>query len=719
MRLAVALFLGLLPAFPLTTPAPPAIFNAPRDHAFHSPSAVVAADFNGDGASDVAFADWDRERVGVVMSGGQYQSYIVGPYPTAVLAADLTGDARPELVVTVLGTGQVSVLRNDGTGRFLAAQPSFAGIDPSFVVAADFNGDLDVDIAVANTRSGFQTIAVLLGNGDGTLEPRRVTQTEWFTLALATGDFDHDGRVDVAVGAEQAIHVLRGGGDGTFQPPISTPLVQTSFPSSLVAADFNADGHLDLAVTIAGQLFVRLFLGNGSLTFGTSWTSPQLGFRPMGSAAADFNEDSRVDLVVSGEGNETVTFLGEGNGGFRAGRRLATPHLSRSVAVGDFNGDHNADVVTAGVRAERTGGAIAIRYGKGNGSFLELPAPGTENVAMEEVTHGDFNGDAKVDLAIVLGGNWLLTAFGNDGGAFQAAAVTELPGFLDIVAAGDFDGDSQLDVVAAGTHLALFRGNGDGSFEPPSTIPIDGGVAALATADLDHDGVLDIVAKHYVGTSAYLGAGDGTFRAVVVVPGMSSGGIEGAGLAVGDFDRDGDLDVAASGSDDASTSIYLALGNGDGTFEQPIVISDDVIGDTDSLGEGDFNGDGIADLASRPRIRSGRPVRLLLGHGDGTFEPAVSYYAPFQVDEIHVADANGDGKADVMARTGTTLWVLAGTEDGTLSLQQTGFSTLTEARRFAMVDVNADGKPDAVVLGGEASDQRVFGAATILINVSL
>jgi hypothetical protein len=63
--------------------------------------------------------------------------------------------------------------------------------------------------------------------------------------------------------------------------------------------------------------------------------------------------------------------------------------------------------------------------------------------------------------------------------------------------------------------------------------------------------------------------------------------------------------------------------------------------------------------------------------------------------------------------------VLAGTEDGTLSLQQTGFSTLTEARRFAMVDVNADGKPDAVVLGGEASDQRVFGAATILINVSL
>ena len=121
---------------------------------------------------------------------------------------------------------------------------------------------------------------------------------------------------------------------------------------------------------------------------------------------------------------------------------------------------------------------------------------------------------------------------------------------------------------------------------------------------------------------------------------------------------------------------------------------------------------------TRPRVRSDRPARLLLGHGDGKFEPGVSYHAPSQVEEVRVADVNGDGKPDVIARAGTTLWILAGTEAGTLSLQLTGFSTLVQARRFEMVDVNADGKPDAVVLGGEASDERVFGAATILINIS-
>ena len=117
-------------------------------------------------------------------------------------------------------------------------------------------------------------------------------------------------------------------GDGRFHLPVST-VVDGSFPRALAAADFNADGHLDLAVGLAGQPKLHLTLGNGTGTFQTSWSirDDEVGFQVFGIALADFNEAARLDLVASGVafGRENAdTFLGTADGTFRPGPRLAT-----------------------------------------------------------------------------------------------------------------------------------------------------------------------------------------------------------------------------------------------------------------------------------------------------------------------------------------------------------------------------------------------------------
>ena len=197
-------------------------------------SSVAVADFNGDGILDLALANPFNSggTVSVLLGNGDgsfqaAQVYAVDPNPVAVVAADLNGDGVTDLVVACAGGAAnpgstVDVLLGNGDGTFQAAQSYAAGPSPSFVAVADFNGDGIPDLAVADGGVALQpggAVSVLLGNGDGTFQTAQSYTVPSSAHAVAVADVNGDGIADLAVSQDSGVSVLLGNGDGTFQNP--------------------------------------------------------------------------------------------------------------------------------------------------------------------------------------------------------------------------------------------------------------------------------------------------------------------------------------------------------------------------------------------------------------------------------------------------------------------------------------------------------------------
>lgn len=163
------------------------------------------------------------------------------------MAADFNGDGKIDLAVADQGSNDVAVLLGNGDGTFQAASFFPVGSSPAELTAADLNGDGKIDLAVTNNNSG--DVAVLLGNGDGTFQAASFFPVGSLPEGVGAADFNGEGRLDlaIAVSGSNSVAVLLGNGDGTFQAPVLFPV--GTFPSEIVAADFNNDGKIDLAVT--------------------------------------------------------------------------------------------------------------------------------------------------------------------------------------------------------------------------------------------------------------------------------------------------------------------------------------------------------------------------------------------------------------------------------------------------------------------------------------
>jgi len=221
----------------------------------------------------------------------------------------------------------------------------------------------------------------------------------------------------------------------------------------------------------------------------------------------------------------------------------------------------------------------------------------------------------------------------------------------------------------------------------------------LAAGDFNGDGYLDLaVANSGRGqwsVSILLGKGDGTFQAPVR---YNVGGSP-VSLVVGDFNGDGRLDLAAANR--GPGSIATLLGNGDGTFQAPSLYGvPDPVGAPDALAIGDFNHDGIADLA----LANSRPAAIvvLLGAGGGAFQPPVEYpissSSEWYVGGVAIADFNGDGTLDLAAISGGNIAILSGKGDGTFHAG--GVFGLEAATYLTAGDFTGDGKPDVAVVAG-------------------
>ncbi len=437
-----------------------------------------------------------------------------------------------------------------------------------------------------------------------------------------------------------------------------------------------------------------------------------------------------------------------------------------SIEVPSFIGVSNSEEQAA----EAAGALVA---GQGPEGSPRIATYGSGGASADSVAVADVNGDGIPDVVVANACQGGLSKFlsctnsaadvsvllGRGDGTFQPAVSYDAGGYSYplieggswvSVAIADVNGDGHPDLIVAtqcqteactNSGVSVLLGNGDGTFQPAVSydtggVGFDGyytnvGGQWVAVGDLRGDGKQDLIVASPChdescgndGVSVLLGNGDGTFQPAVA---YSAGGLDAnsVSVAVADVNGDGKLDaivVNACGSPPpgcSDGSVSVLLGNGDGTLQAPVSYS---TGYPDSTGIaiGDLNGDGKLDLVVGSEAfvwcfyqcgPQEAPVSVLLGNGDGSFQPAVTFgTGGFFAASVAIADMNGDGKADLVVAQQCT-WligdctlgpgqaaVLLGNGDGTFKdpvLYGTGG---LNAESVALLDVNGDGRPDWVV----------------------
>jgi hypothetical protein len=327
------------------------------------------------------------------------------------------------------------------------------GVQPSAVVVGDFNGDGLSDVAVANQLDN--TVSILLGNNDGSLQPQLIVGTGRWPESIGIGDFNADGILDMAVAntGDNTLSVFLGNGDGTFQTPMTSHIGLA--PMSVVVGDFNNDGTADLAIATVVSNYVSILLGNGDGTF-----QPQMNFAtggdPQSVVATDLNGDGIADLAVANTSDNSVSvLLGNGDGTFQSQTTVSVGAGPYSIAAGDFNGD---GVVDLGV-CNRYANTVSILIGNGDGTF-QLQNTARAGSAPSWIAVADFNAD----------------------------------GIFDLVVTNQFDSD-----------LLVLLGNGDGTFHPQSTYGTGLWPLSIAVGDFNGDGIPDLANTSVGSIDVHLG----------------------------------------------------------------------------------------------------------------------------------------------------------------------------------------------------------------------
>jgi hypothetical protein len=340
------------------------------------PQGVVLADLDGDGDRDLATANGSNSSVTVLRNNGvaNFAPFgsspeAAGAFPTAITAADIDGDTDPDLLVADQLDDAVYVFRNNGNANFAqpASSPEPAGDIPAHVAAADLDGDTDIDLAVANAIDVADgDVTILLNGGRGNFAPAPTSPEDAGNkpVSVAAADLDGDGDSDLATADQQSgtVTVFRNNGSANFNEAPGSPLFAGSFPQDIIAARLNGDAAIDLAVVNQGASSenVTILRNAGNATFTEPATSPEpVGGRPLTLTAADFDLDGDRDLATSNDADATVTILSN-NGNANFGEPGTSPEAvgpnPRQVASGDLDGDTDPDLAIPNVN----GGNVTI-----------------------------------------------------------------------------------------------------------------------------------------------------------------------------------------------------------------------------------------------------------------------------------------------------------------------------------------------------------------------
>jgi hypothetical protein len=564
------------------------------------------------------------------------------------------------------------------------------------MVAGDFNHDGQNDLAVADFGSGPSpgAVSILLNNGSGGFSSPTNITAGINPRSIVSADFNHDGHVDLAVlnydsGAcciSSFATILLGNGAGNFAVS-GSPVSVGNDAGALTTGDYNKDGKADLAATVAvtNSRSVSILLGDGNAGFSASTKYPA-GGNATAIVTGDFNGDTKPDLVTSNvNGSNISVLLGDGLGAFGTPANYpvggANPQF---VAAGDFNQDSKLDIVTA-----NTANTVTVVLGNGDGSF-GVGTQFTVASAPLSVTAQDVNGDGKPDIVTADSGSSSASVLlGTGTGSFFSYASYAAGLGTFFVTGSDFNGDTKIDLAvsnALSNTVTILPGDGSGRFAGARLFKVGLGPFAVVSGDFNRDGKIDLATTNgsQNSISVLLGDGNGSFGADV----KYFTTFEPRDLALADFNDDGRPDIAVSYGTccQITTSIGILFGNGSGGFGA----ATDFTGGTNALGivSADFNKDGNADVATVNNET--HDVSILLGDGNGSLSAPVNIDLSASPETIATGDVNGDGNADLIVGGGPVT-VLLGNGAGGFSL---GTPVALAGPRVTVGDVNGDGLAD-------------------------
>lgn len=670
----------------------------------------------------------------------------IGAVATNVALADLDGDGRKDLVINRYQDSKLTFVHSLGGGSYSAGVDLPAGpLFPFGLAAADLNGDGRAD--VISTDYDNAQIYIYENAGAGNFNNPGQFATVESPIGLAAADLDLDGLIDIAAGSisTDEIRVHRGIGSLAFDG--GAPFAIGGLPVQLYTTDIDEDGRPDVICSDIMASRLRL-LRNAPSTSNTSGidleafsdagTAPAL----LGLAMGDLDGDHRPEFVTSSASVPSIAVWKLNGRNLQQIATVPNPAVTGAIVLNDFDGDGKLDLAAACP----FGNGVELWHGIGGGLFgspiFRATGQGPVFLAADDTT-GDGVADLHVAAALsgevtIMGGR-----FGASSNMVEGPPAIFLGGQPILGASGDLDGDGANDLAIgdnANPIVNVLRNIHNLQFEPLAALPVH----ALASAwtplllDFNNDGALDIAALSDSGATFYNNSGIGVFTETgfeAVTGGLILGeavdlyhdgwmdfaatapsagavatfrnlhgsfalaqmaptGLSPLGVDAGDFDRDGDLDLAV-------------INNGDNTIrvlkqkESTFVAQSQLLGTLAGpayLYARDFNNDGRADLAASHLNAS--DILLFTANGKMRFDAPSAVATNGESVAFSAGDINQDGRADLLYNENTTgrgAVRLAG-KNGVFGSPTTTFAGQYGVTSIVLSDLDGDELPEVLTI---------------------
>ncbi len=704
------------------------------------PQGIAIGDVDGDGKLDLlavttisTVSVFRNTSTSGTISFAAKVDYTTGSSPYSIAIGDMDGDGKPDLAIANYGSSTVSLFRNtstSGTVSFAAKVDYATGNNPQSVSIGDLDGDGKADMAVANYNSN--TVSVFRNSStSGVISfAAKVDYTTGSTpQSVSIGDLDGDGKADMAVANyySNTISVFRNTSvSGTASFAAKADYTTGNNPQNISIADLNGDGKPELAVVNYGLNAVSVLRNtgtSGAISFAAK-IDYATGSNPYSVAIGDLDGDGKADMAVANYGSNTVSVLRNQadapsitsftptNGGIGSTITITGINFTGTTAV-SLGGVAAtsftivSDAVITAVVAAIASGSVVVTTPKGtatiggfyNGTFLPVissfsPASGPIGTTVT-INSNNFSPVAAnnivyfgaVKAAVSAASTNSLTVTVPAGTTYQPITVTT----------------NNLTTYTNKPFIPTFPTNNAGftanSFAAKGDYPTDLYPQGVAVGDLDGDGKVDIVvANYYLNTvSVYRNTSTGggvSFAARVDY----TTGILPRSVAIADIDGDGKLDLAVANYSSNTISVLRNTGVS-GTVSFAAKADYATGSNPQSVATGDVDGDGRPDLAVANYVSNTVSIlRNTSTSGTVSFAAKLDYATGSGPQSVAIGDVDGDGKPDLAVASNTVSVLRNTSTNGVVSfVTKADYPTGSGPQSVAIGDLDGDGKVDMAV----------------------